>query len=85
VEDEEALETGACVGELAESIEDGVDELLSDGVVTTSVVVGSVLLSSDEGLWVEEGPVLSGPDCIDNVGFEVDIDGSRNVFARSRL
>jgi hypothetical protein len=37
VEDEESLETGAGVGQLAESVEDGVDELLSDGVVTTGV------------------------------------------------
>ena len=39
VEDEETLQTGAVVGNAADLVEDLVDELLSDGVVTTGVVV----------------------------------------------
>jgi hypothetical protein len=37
VEDEETLETRTVVGEVADTVENGVDELLSDGVVTTGV------------------------------------------------
>ena len=39
VEDEETLKTGAVVGDTANLVEDLVDHLLSDGVVTTSIVV----------------------------------------------
>lgn len=37
MEDEEALQTRAVVGESAQLIHHGVDELLSDGVVTTGI------------------------------------------------
>ena len=37
VEDEEALETRAVVGNVADLVEDLVNELLADGVVTTSI------------------------------------------------
>ena len=54
VEDQEPLETSALIGKLTDPVEDQVDNLLSDGVVTTSVVVGSILLASDELFRVEE-------------------------------
>ena len=37
MENEKALQTGAVVGEATQFIHDGVNELLPDGVVTTSV------------------------------------------------
>jgi hypothetical protein len=37
VEDKEALETGTVVGETTDLLEDAVDELLADSVVTTRV------------------------------------------------
>jgi hypothetical protein len=37
VEDEESLETGAVVGEVSHSVQDGVDEVLSDSVVSSGV------------------------------------------------
>jgi hypothetical protein len=40
VEDDEALEAGAIVRELADAVEDEVDDLLADGVVAARVVVG---------------------------------------------
>ena len=54
VEDEESLETGTSVRELADAVEDVVDELLADGVVSTGIVVSGILLSADELLGVEE-------------------------------
>jgi hypothetical protein len=54
VEDQESLETSALIGKLTDPIEDKVDDLLSNGVVTTSIVVGSILLASDELLRVEK-------------------------------
>ena len=54
VEDQESLETSALIGKLADPVEDEINNLLSDGVVTTSVVVGSIFLASDKLLRVEQ-------------------------------
>jgi hypothetical protein len=40
VEDEETLETSALIGEFSDSVEAQVDDFLSDGVVSSGVVVG---------------------------------------------
>jgi len=37
VEDEESLKSGTVVGQVSHSIQDGIDELLSDGVVSSGV------------------------------------------------
>ena len=42
---EHTLETGALVGELADAVEDEVDNFFADGVVATGVVVGGVFLA----------------------------------------
>ena len=64
VEDQESLETGALISQLPDSVQDKVDDLLADGVVTTSVVVGCVLLTGDQLLGVEKLAVSSSPDLI---------------------
>lgn len=64
VEDEEALQTGALVGQLTDPVEDEVDDLLADGVVAAGVVVGGVLLASDELLGVEELTVGASADLV---------------------
>lgn len=37
VEDKESLETGTVVGQVSDSVENGVDEVLADGVVSSGV------------------------------------------------
>ena len=66
VEDEEALETRAVIRKTANLVAGLVNELLPDGVVTTSVVVGGVLLAGKEGLRVEEGAVLARLHLVDD-------------------
>jgi hypothetical protein len=68
VENEETLQTRAVVGNAADLVEDLVNELLSDGVVTTGVVVWGILLSGDHVLGVEERSVRTSADLVDNVG-----------------
>merc|ERR1719214_323682 len=85
VEEQEALEAGAVVGELADAVEDEVDDLLADGVVATRVVVGGVLLAGDELLRVVELAVGAGADLVDDGGLEVDEDGAGHVLARAGL
>jgi hypothetical protein len=81
VEDQETLETGALIGELANSVEAEVNNLLSDGVMSTSVVVCSILLASDELFGVEQLTVGTGPHFINDSGFKVKEDSTGNVFA----
>lgn len=81
VEDEEALEAGTAVGNPADLVEDAIDKLLADGVVTTSVVVGSILLAANHMLGVEQASVGAGSDLVDHVGLEIAVDGTWDVLA----
>ena len=64
VEEQEALETGALIGQLADTIKDQIDKLLADGVVTTGVVVGGIFLAGDQLFGVEELTVGTGTHLI---------------------
>ncbi len=85
VEDKEALKTRASVGELANAVEGLVNQLLADGVVTTSVVVRGILLTRDEGLGVEERTEGAGADLVDDVGLQIDVDRAGHVLAAAGL
>jgi len=81
VEDQETLETRAVVSNPTDLVQDFVNELLSDGVVTTSVVVGSVLLAGDHLVRVEQRAVGTSADDIDDVWLQIAVDGAWNVFS----
>lgn len=81
VEDQESLETSAVVGDPADLVENLVDHLLSNGVVTTSIVVRGILLARDHVLGVEKATVGAGADLIDHIGLEITVDGTGNIFA----
>lgn len=81
VEDEETLKTNTVVGDAADLVEDAVNELLADGVVTTGVVVGGILLAGDHHLGVEKVAVGTGADFVDDIGLEIAVDGAGNVLA----
>ena len=85
VEDEEALETSALIGELSDTVEAEINNLLTDGVVTTGEVVGGVLLTRDELLGVEELSVGTGTDLIDDGGLEIEEDSAGDVLASTSL
>jgi hypothetical protein len=81
VEDQETLETSAVIGEFTDAVEGEVDNFLTDGVVTTGVVVGGIFLTSDQLFGVEKLTVGTSTDFIDDSGLEVEEDGTRDVFA----
>mmetsp|Transcript_13339 Transcript_13339/g.19237 ORF Transcript_13339/g.19237 Transcript_13339/m.19237 type:complete len:474 (-) Transcript_13339:76-1497(-) len=85
VVDEEALEAGAVVGELADAVEDEVNDFLADGVVTTGVVVGGVFLAGDQLFRVVQLAVGAGADLVNDGGLEVDVDGTGDVLASTSL
>jgi hypothetical protein len=81
VEDQETLQSRAVVGDLSNFVQDLVNQLLSNGVMATGVVVGRVLLASDHLLGVEKTTVGTGADLVDNIGLEIAVDGAWHVFA----
>ena len=85
VEDQETLKTGTVVSKLSGSVKDKVNDLLSDGVVTTGVVVGSILLSGDQLLRVVQLSVGSSADLVDDRGLKVDVDSSGDVLTGTSL
>mmetsp|Transcript_19726 Transcript_19726/g.55730 ORF Transcript_19726/g.55730 Transcript_19726/m.55730 type:complete len:511 (-) Transcript_19726:7-1539(-) len=85
VVDEEALEAGAVVSELADAVQDEVHDLLADGVVAAGVVVGGILLSGDDLLGMVQLGVLAGADFVAHGRLQVDVDGARHVLSGLRL
>merc|ERR1712142_260556 len=85
VEDEEALQAGALVSQLADPVENKVDDLLADGVVPSGVVVGGVFLAGDQLLGVEQLAVGAGADLVNDGGLKIHEDGSWDVFAGAGL
>ena len=85
VEDEKILETSAVIRELSDTVEGKVNNLLSDGVVTTGVVVGSIFLTRDQLLRVEQLAVGSHANRIKDGGLEIEVHHARDVLARTSL
>jgi hypothetical protein len=81
MEDQESLQAGAVVCNTSNLVQNLINEFLANGVMSTSVVVGRILLASDHLLGMEEATVGTGADFVDDIGFEISVDGTRNVFA----
>ena len=54
MEDEETLKASALVSKLSDAVKNKINNLLSNGVMATGIVVGSILLASDQLLRVEK-------------------------------
>jgi len=85
VENQEPLDAGATVGDLSNSIESEINELLSNGVMTTSVVVGGVFFPSEKLVWAEEFPVGTAPHFVNDGGLQIDKDGPWDVLSSTVL
>ena len=81
MKDEEPLETSAVIGNTTNFVQNLIDELLANSVVTTGVVVGCIFLAGDHVLGVEEATVGASADFIDDIGLEIAVDGSWDIFA----
>jgi len=82
VEDQESLKASARICQSSDSIEGAIDKFLSNGVMTSSVIISGIFLSSQKLIGVEEFSISSSSDFIDNAGFEINKDCSRNVLSR---
>jgi len=85
VENEETLKTGTLVSKLSDSVETEIDDFFTNGVVTSGEVVGSILFTRDELLWVEELSVGTSSDLIDDGWLEIEEDASWDVLSSTSL
>merc|ERR1711902_43105 len=85
MEQKESLKSSTGVSELPNPVENQVDNLLSDSVVSSGVVVSSVLLSVDELLGMVQLTVGSASGLIDDSRLQIDEDSSWDVLASSSL
>lgn len=83
MEDEEPLQAFTVVRQSPDSLQNGIDQFLADGVVTSGVVVGGVFLAGNHVFRVEKRSVFTVPDFINDIGLQIDVEGSGNVFASS--
>mmetsp|Transcript_35187 Transcript_35187/g.53993 ORF Transcript_35187/g.53993 Transcript_35187/m.53993 type:complete len:303 (-) Transcript_35187:18-926(-) len=83
VENKESLKASAVVSELANTVEDNVHNFLSNGVMTTGVVIGSILLSVDDLFWVVKLAVLSSTNFVTNSWFQINKNSTWNVSSPS--
>ena len=81
----ETLQACAVVGELADAVQDQIDNLLANGVVATSEVVGGILFACDQLFWVEELTVCASTHLVNNCWLEVNHDAARDVLASTSL
>ena len=85
VEDEETLKTSALVRKFSDSIKAEINDFFTDGVMSSSEVVGSIFFTRDELLWVEKLSVGSSSNFIDNGWLEIEEDSSWDVFTSTSL
>ena len=85
MEDQESLKTSTLISQLTNTIQNKVDNLLANGVVAPCVVVGGVLFASHQLLGMEQLPVDTSPDLVNDGGLQVNKDSPGYVLARSSL
>ena len=85
MEEKESLKSSTLISQLTDTVQDKVDNLLSNGVVTSGVVVGGVLLAVDQLLGVIKLTVGSNSGLVNDSWLEVDKDSSWNVLSTASL
>ena len=71
------------IGEFSDSVEAQVDDFLSNGVMSSGEVVGSVFLSGDQLFGMEQLSVGSSSYFINDGRFEIEEHSSWYVFTSS--
>mmetsp|Transcript_16815 Transcript_16815/g.21923 ORF Transcript_16815/g.21923 Transcript_16815/m.21923 type:complete len:272 (+) Transcript_16815:632-1447(+) len=81
VEDQKTLQSSTVIGQLTDTVNDGINNLLAGGVMTTGVVVGGIFLSVDNLFRVVQRLVDTRTNFITDRGFQISVDGTRNVLS----
>ena len=85
MEEKESLKSGTLISQLTDTVQDKVDNLLSNGVVASGVVIGGVLLAVDQLLGVIKLTIGSNSGLVNDSWLEIDKDSSWNVLSTASL
>ena len=85
MEEKESLKSSTLISQLTDTVQDKVDNLLANGVVTSGVVVGGVLLAIDQLLRMVELTVGSNSGLVDDSWLQVNEDSSWDMLSASSL
>lgn len=65
------LQTGALVSQFPDAVKHDIHNFLADGVVASGIIIGRILLASDQLLWVEELSVRACSHLICRQAFQI--------------
>mmetsp|Transcript_3385 Transcript_3385/g.6783 ORF Transcript_3385/g.6783 Transcript_3385/m.6783 type:complete len:287 (+) Transcript_3385:607-1467(+) len=85
VKDEESLQAGAIIRQLADAIQDEIDNFLAGRVVSAGVIVGGIFLAVDDLFGMVQILVGATANFVTHGGFQIDIDGAGDVLSRRRF
>jgi len=85
MEHQESLQSCTLIGQFSDSVKNSIDQLFSHGVVATGIVVGSIFLTGDKLLRMEQLSVCASSDLINDSGLQINKQGPGYVFSRSSL
>merc|ERR1711997_224560 len=85
MEEKKSLKSSTLVSKLPDSVQNQINNLLADGVVTPGVVVGGVLLSVDQLFGMVELTIGSNSGLVNDSWLQVNKDSSWNMIATSSL
>jgi len=80
MEDKETLKTGTVISQLSDSVKDEINDFLTNGVVTTGIVIGSILLTRDQLLRVIKLSVSTSSDFVKWSWLKIKKNSSWDVF-----
>eukprot|EP00091_Calanus_sinicus_P017923 TRINITY_DN3915_c0_g1_i1.p1 TRINITY_DN3915_c0_g1~~TRINITY_DN3915_c0_g1_i1.p1 ORF type:complete len:144 (-),score=11.13 TRINITY_DN3915_c0_g1_i1:79-510(-) len=85
VKDQKTLQSSALVCQLPDPVQHQINNLLSNSIVSSCIVVGGILLPSDHLLRMEELAVSSSANFINDGWLCIDKYSPRNMLARTSL
>ena len=85
VEKEESLQSRTLVSQLTNTVQDKINNFFSNSVVSTSIIIGSVFLSSDQLFRMEQLSVSSCSYFVDDSWFQINEDSSWDMFSGSTV
>jgi len=85
VVDDETLKTSTVVLQFPDPVQNKVDNFLTNGIVTPLEVVGSIFLTRDQLFRVEQLPVGTSPNFIDNGRLQINEDAPGHVLTLTGL
>lgn len=69
----------------ANLVDNGIDKFLSNGIMSSGIVVCRILLAAHEEFWMKERAIFTSADFVDWRGIEIDEDRSWDIFASTGL